>query len=323
MNTFTYVGILKPTFNADKFMTSIFEDENGNYFTQEDHEEVIIEFKPIILNRELIQPKEDLEIKVAVGDKFVYSFLTAAKQLIYGHREIIEERLLLLINSNMTTQARLLISSFLKLFQKTIDLVKESDIELANLGIKQKLDKEIAFSNTSNTITETNKIITEIRTRYEHFLKINPDIRLEDIAFMNTKSAFFSNYQIQLDKFANRQSLQNDQSNELVSKLIMIFAKKNVGIIRTLLMKSTETADFILGTEYITIEQHDADAPLFNNDKIKKLKRTMSVLETFIRIDKEIHSEDVPQRKRKKAIAEKALWNTFETIIKGSFSNHT
>jgi len=324
MSTYTYVGILEPAFAADKFMTSIFADEQGEYYTQEDADEVIIKFKPIKLSRKLKTPDEQLKIKVNVGDKFVYSFQTASSELIFGQRESIEESLLRFINADdMTAHARLLISSFLKLFQKTIDLVNESNIDLAKRGIEQKLDTEIAFSNTREPELGTDEIITAIRDRYEHFYKINQSIRLEDIAFMNSKNAFFSNHHMRLDLFANRRSLQDDASNKLVSELIMICAENNRGIIRTLLMKQTETADFILGTEYITIEQHEADAPLLDGAESQPARRSMSVIETFIRIDKEIHSENIPPRKRKKAINEKSLWNSFETIVKANFSKLT
>jgi len=318
MGPLTYVGAMELAEPSDKFVTSIFEDENGEYWAQDDIDETIADFKKIRLSRKLKRP--NLEIKVSKGDPYIYSFLTNSDDLLFGDRDTIELQLLPLVNSDeLTVYSRLLVSSFLKLYQKTLDLVDDSNRDFELLGITDKISKEIAFVDTVETTDDTEKLLSAIKTRFNSFNSINKEIRLEDIAFMNQDKAFFIHFHLNFELIVNKTCLKDDENKKMISDLLMFCTKNDKNILQTILYGRTEVYEFLLLSEYLVLEQREIESYLSEKVEGFAVSPEISILEIGMDVDREIHtaktnlSIDEPLKENVDA-----LENSFLSILKAN-----
>jgi hypothetical protein len=304
MKTYTYAGALKPSMPSNNFGTSLFKDEEGDYFIQEEENEVISSFSPIVIRRELIPPVHAIAVKE--GDPFIYSYLsysgdenegtdtgTDKTELIYGARWQIEQLLLPLIDEeSITVHARLMISSFLKLFQTTIRLVEASNKDLETRGVEQKIKENIPFQDTVQNPGQTDDILSSIWERYLNFSRINGNIRVDDIVFLSGHHAYFIHYNLRMERIVNKKCLQKIEHRKMVSEVIMSCTKKDKHLLRTILHTHTESYDFIVQSEFILFLQSEIES--FLSEKISHgdlYGKDISVLDIGLELDKKIHAD--------------------------------
>ncbi|MRG43912.1 hypothetical protein GFS24_02240 [Chitinophaga sp. SYP-B3965] len=332
MSDYTYAGAMKIHTASSKFVTSLFKDAKGGYYTQVEKDEVIVDFKEIRVTRAIIDPLEVITVKK--GDPVIYSFLTCMEEneeeqdmdamfnfeLVYGDRDKIEDPLLHLLDLNaLTVHSRLIISLFLKLYQKTFDLIDASNDDLALNGVEQKIDKEKIFIEESfETYNHALDIHEAVNSRYRKCNKINRQIRLEDIVFMNNRKILFSRYEISIEHFINKRCLLEKDRNIMVSYLIQIYTENNVELLKVIINSYDEIYEFIRFSKYLIIKQDTIELSLSNKITPAQLQAGLSVLDIGIAVDKQIHN--LPPTLEKENPDNKdnleSLYNSMQSITK-------
>ena len=292
MSKLKYVGVLTPSVAADRFVSSIFVDEAGNYFIQVEKDDVIAEFKPVLISRELMTCVNPLEAEK--NDQAIYSFITSSKELLYGTREIIEPLLVALIDSEyLNVHSRLLISNFLKLFSKTLDLIDASNKDLEEKGVKEMISRSLPFANNKKQVNDHADLMNAIINRFQKFNRINQSIRIEDIAFINQNKAYFIHYELHIATIINKKILKNQYNGMILSKLVIACIEKDTINIKTMINESSESYEFLLLSEFVVLKQHQIESLASDIANKYQTDPNQSILEIGIHVDKKIHGNDV------------------------------
>lgn len=285
MKGYVYAGVLQPSLDADKFMTSLFK-KGDVYYVQLEEEEKIIGFSPIEITRAILSPP-GATVVVAENEDYLYSFLTGASELKFGTRQDMELQLLPLLSiEDLSVHSRLMISSFLNLYQKRIELIRDANENLQEKGLDYKISPDLPFMDTSDYVTHSHVVLKKILEKYQRFKERNSSIRLEDIAFLNKDRAFFNNYNLKIELLANKHCLQVPEHKQIMSELIMVFVQKDRELLRTFLFGHTEAYKFLLSSEYIILQQSEIESFLSQKVRVRDISPDTSVLEVGINVDK-------------------------------------
>jgi hypothetical protein len=174
MTSYRYIGAILPEIPSSGFVTSVFVDDQTNkYYVQEEGEgDCTARFVEIRAseNQELFQMQSltNVVIRVKVGSPYIYSYVVEKGSTFYGSRSEIEKDLLTLINStNLNVHSQLLLSAFLKLDGKISQLVEDSNKDLENSGISNRIDENMFFISASHAETSDISYIEQIIRKYE------------------------------------------------------------------------------------------------------------------------------------------------------------
>ncbi|NQX43332.1 hypothetical protein SAMN05421820_116100 [Pedobacter steynii] len=285
MKGYVYAGVLQPSLDADKFMTSLFK-KGDDYYVQVEEGEKITGFRPIEITRPILSPPGEAVV-VTENEDYLYSFLTGASELKFGTRREMELQLLPLLSiEDLSVHSRLMISSFLNLYQKRIELICDSNENLREKGLDYKISPDLPFMDTTDYVTHSHAVLKKILEKYQRFKERNNSIRLEDIAFLNKDRAFFNNYNLKIELLANKHCLQVPEHKQMMSELIMVFVQKDRELLKTFLFGHTEAYKFLLSSEYIILQQSEIESFLSQKVSVRGISPDTSVLEVGINVDK-------------------------------------
>lgn len=305
-----------PSLPSNRFVNSIFLNPlTDEYFVSEEENDIISSFVKIKIMKEVA--RTDIELYVQEGNNYIYSFCTSARKLICGDRDTIANNLLVLLNTNqLNVHSKLLVSSFLGLYGSTLKLVEDSNKDFEQKGISQKLEQDIAFMNSSFNNNPEPDIIEVIYERYIKYKSVCQTIQVDDIAFIRDDIAYFNNYYIEARHIINKNSLESDRNNKLVSEIITVCTQKHMINLEKLTMNK-EVYEFLLESEYVILDQHTIEQYLSEKVKENKLNSHESVLDIGINLDREIFMYDslTTFTFNQSDKNEKALINSFLTII--------
>ncbi|PWK77054.1 hypothetical protein LX99_02864 [Mucilaginibacter oryzae] len=314
MNNFYYIGVMVATVEADRFLTSIFKDDHGNFFTQEDEDEKIIGFKSISLTRDIHHAEK--MIPVQKNQDKIYSFMTVNKLLISGNRHEIEEKLLpLLYGFELTDQAKLMLSSFFKFYQKTIDLIAANQDELRNNGITSHINSEAAFRTAKEQSPDPKILLENIKRRCLRLKKQEDRVRIEDVVYLNQERAYFTNQSLSIDALANDVALQNESYNKIVSELITVRVEDDRNILKSILYDNLEAYYFVLYSEYINLEQWQVES--FLSLKKSRENNYRDIFDIGKDLDSRIHGAAIipPLMEETDTVDDGSIDQSFEEII--------
>jgi hypothetical protein len=293
MPKYTYAGAMTSEFPSNAFVTSLFK-KGKKYFVQVEDGEKIKKFEETIIVRKILKPQEPIFAKE--NDDYIYSFITEKNELLSGARKDIELKLLRILNEEyLNVYTKLIISSFLKFYQRTLELAGDSDLEFKKLGIEQEFSNEFPFSESIERETEVEEIRGSMLERYRIFNQVDHNVRYEDIAFLKGKKLYFFHFKMKVEMVINSNCLRQDDQNKMISGLIMNCIKTNKNIIHTLLLKYSETYEFILFSRHIRLEQRDIESLISPTVRSDETDVDASILEIGMVVDKEIHNSYLNQ----------------------------
>lgn len=306
-----YVGAILPAMSSSRFVTSVFYNVFTNrYFVQQQAGEKIGRFKRIKVPKNLLRVKSGIWAKE--NDRYVYSFcIGKTKDVLCGDRRTIEKQLIRIVNSEkLNVHSKLMVSSFLNLDGKTVQLVEESNQDLEQKGIHEKIDLRKFFEKASRFTQQGSNLIDLIHTRYETFKELNDTIHFRDIACINEDKAYFDNKFIEAKEIIKKNLLTNRVLNEMISDIITFCSSKQMIDLRKL-FTSDETYEFMLESEYVTLDQKDIERFLSTAVQQNKLGENQSILNVGIELDKElyevgkpVHVNSTPDQNSEKALME-------------------
>jgi len=313
-----YIGGILPALPSNRFINSVFIDvELNQYYIQEENNDIIVAFKEIDASQIIVPAKSQLY--AGEDDKFIYTFISYSKdkiEIVYGDMETIQFDLLALLSSDsLNVHSKLLISSFLSLYSKTLALIEDSNKDFEDKGIEQRIKQNIVFASRSYEDNLGVNIIELIYQRYKSYKKISKTIEIDDIAFIKDDLAYFKNNYTSIKSIINKNTLKNDASNKLVSEIITKCTQKQMVNIKKISLIS-EVYEFLLESEYVIIEQKVIEQYLSEIVKENKLNENESILDIGINVDKEIYnSTDKENFMVRNTQNEKDLLETVKEII--------
>lgn len=314
-----YIGTQPPTIPSNKFTASLFQrDDDQAYYMQVEKEEIIVGFKKVAPPAIKLSPPED--VYVTEGDALLYSYVNSKRELFYGHREGLEQQLLTIMESIKNIHARLQLANFLNLYNRSITLIQESNMEFIRKGIENLLDEQIVFERKVSYNKTKQEILESISERYEQFKKIDASIEIEDIAFIERDIAYFKEYTLRIDEIYNIESLGNEKCRKNLSRLMNKCGNAKRVDIDKISMDYADVFSFLLLSKDVVFDQDKLESFLSDevSDTSTKEKYT-SILNRGIQIDRQLgeeenepcmsgHDPDVD------AENENSLWYSFRTI---------
>jgi hypothetical protein len=291
---FTYAGAMLPNTPSNKFLTSVYKNSDGKTFIQSKNEAGMRVFKAFNPSRPLITPNRTIEI--AEGEEPVYSFITSNNNFYSGQRVEMEKNLLpLLYDEDLNVHSKLMISSFLKLFQKTLDLIEDSNKDLLEKGIEDKISVTLPFSTSQEINIDGTEFRVMMLNRLSTFRQTDKRIRAQDIMYLKDEKAFFDNFQVHMDVVINRDVIGNRDQSLVICRMIVACSKDNPNLLHSMITGYAGTLEFILQSKILLLPQHEVESLISEKASEQILTDDESVLKIGIDVDKEIYEIGVSQ----------------------------
>lgn len=311
-----YIGGILPSIPSSRFVNSVFLNmETDKIYLQQEENEIIGNFIEIDSDQIIVPAKK--EIFVEEYQDFVFSFIIYTKNFIEifsGNRKAIELDLLVLINSKkINVHSELLISSFLNLYGKTLELIEESNIDLEKKGVKQKIGENTAF-NSSNFINDPEpNLVDIIYKKFMLYRTINDSIQIDDIACIKDGNVYFNNNYFRAQKIVNRKNSENQIYSKVISEILALCIKKRLVNLEEFSLNN-EIYEFLIGSEHFILEQSVIEQYLSDRVKVDENEMTYSVLDIGLQWDKVIYKKNFKVSKFPSKRKEMELMNSFASI---------
>ncbi|WP_343303060.1 hypothetical protein AAHN97_16015 [Chitinophaga niabensis] len=299
MSYYDYAGAMVIHLASSKFVTSLFVDEEGKYYIQEEDNDIITGFSDIVPSRKILPPKRN--IRVSKGDNVIHTFLEFEKEnekaddiddifqfdLKCGDKNHLEKSLLPLLHKDtLPAYSKLTISLFLNLHQRTIAFIQASNKDLTSQGITELIDKDNVFS-APFPLLHTEDVHRDVNERHSEFKSVDPSITLEDIVFLNKGRFFFSGYEISTIQFINRNCLLEVYKEEMICQLIKYYFERDRHSIRIIISEHTEACNFFKLSNHMDMSQRIVESLLVETIEPQKDK---SVIDICYDTDNAIHT---------------------------------